>query len=849
MLPLSLFLQKALGVRQYHVASVLCQRAKVAMSHFEPTEYIRYDLLEKNINIIRKRLNRPLTLSEKIVYGHLDDPANQEIERGKTYLRLRPDRVAMQDATAQMAMLQFISSGLPKVAVPSTIHCDHLIEAQVGGEKDLRRAKDINQEVYNFLATAGAKYGVGFWRPGSGIIHQIILENYAYPGVLLIGTDSHTPNGGGLGGICIGVGGADAVDVMAGIPWELKCPKVIGVKLTGSLSGWSSPKDVILKVAGILTVKGGTGAIVEYHGPGVDSISCTGMATICNMGAEIGATTSVFPYNHRMKKYLSKTGRAEIANLADEFKDHLVPDPGCHYDQLIEINLSELKPHINGPFTPDLAHPVAEVGTVAEKEGWPVDIRVGLIGSCTNSSYEDMGRSAAVAKQALAHGLKCKSQFTITPGSEQIRATIERDGYVSAHVPLPLPHPPTPLLSNVACGWDKPQACLVRAGAGPSGCCRVPSYKLLNHPFLSPTRRPLTVPCPLLSLQAQILRDVGGIVLANACGPCIGQWDRKDIKKGEKNTIVTSYNRNFTGRNDANPETHAFVTSPEIVTALAIAGTLKFNPETDFLTGKDGKKFKLEAPDADELPQAEFDPGQDTYQHPPKDSSGQRVDVSPTSQRLQLLEPFDKWDGKDLEDLQILIKVKGKCTTDHISAAGPWLKFRGHLDNISNNLLIGAINIENGKANSVRNAVTQEFGPVPDTARYYKKHGIKWVVIGDENYGEGSSREHAALEPRHLGGRAIITKSFARIHETNLKKQGLLPLTFADPADYNKIHPVDKLTIQGLNNFTPGKPLKCIIKHPNGTQETILLNHTFNETQIEWFRAGSALNRMKELQH
>ncbi|EPY88536.1 aconitate hydratase, mitochondrial-like isoform 2 [Camelus ferus] len=701
--------QKALGVRQYHVASVLCQRAKVAMSHFEPNEYIRYDLLEKNINIVRKRLNRPLTLSEKIVYGHLDDPANQEIERGKTYLRLRPDRVAMQDATAQMAMLQFISSGLPKVAVPSTIHCDHLIEAQLGGEKDLRRAKDINQEVYNFLATAGAKYGVGFWRPGSGIIHQIILENYSYPGVLLIGTDSHTPNGGGLGGICIGVGGADAVDVMAGIPWELKCPKVIGVKLTGSLSGWTSPKDVILKVAGILTVKGGTGAIVEYHGPGVDSISCT-----------------------------------DIANLADEFKDHLVPDPGCHYDQLIEINLNELKPHINGPFTPDLAHPVAEVGSVAEKEGWPLDIRVGLIGSCTNSSYEDMGRSAAVAKQALAHGLKCKSQFTITPGSEQIRATIERDGY------------------------------------------------------------------------AQILRDVGGIVLANACGPCIGQWDRKkpgtltlmapkDIKKGEKNTIVTSYNRNFTGRNDANPETHAFVTSPEIVTALAIAGTLKFNPETDFLTGKDGKKFKLEAPDADELPHAEFDPGQDTYQHPPKDSSGQRVDVSPTSQRLQLLEPFDKWDGKDLEDLQILIKVKGKCTTDHISAAGPWLKFRGHLDNISNNLLIGAINVENGKANSVRNAVTQEFGPVPDTARYYKV-------------------------------------------ETNLKKQGLLPLTFTDPADYNKIHPVDKLTIQGLKDFAPGKPLKCIIKHPNGTQETILLNHTFNETQIEWFRAGSALNRMKELQ-
>lgn len=746
------------------------------MSHFESNDYITYEKLDKNINIVRKRLDRPLTLAEKIVYGHLDDPVKQDIVRGKTYLRLRPDRVAMQDATAQMAMLQFISSGLPRVAVPSTIHCDHLIEAQLGGEKDLQRAKDVNHEVYNFLATSAAKYGVGFWKPGSGIIHQIILENYAYPGVLLIGTDSHTPNGGGLGGICIGVGGADAVDVMANIPWELKCPNVIGVKLTGKLSGWTSPKDVILKVAGILTVKGGTGAIVEYHGPGVDSISCTGMATICNMGAEIGATTSVFPYNHRMKNYLDKTGRAEIASLAEEFKSNLVPDQGAEYDQLIEINLDELKPYINGPFTPDLANPVSEVGAVAEQKGWPLDIRVGLIGSCTNSSYEDMGRAAAVAKQALAHGLKCKSLFTITPGSEQIRATIERDGY------------------------------------------------------------------------AAILRDVGGVVLANACGPCIGQWDRKDIKKGEKNTIVTSYNRNFTGRNDANPETHAFVTSPEIVTALSIAGTLKFDPEKDFLTGADGKKFKLEAPDADELPKANFDPGQDTYQYPPKDASSERVDVNPTSQRLQLLEPFDKWNGKDLENMQILIKVKGKCTTDHISAAGPWLKFRGHLDNISNNLLIGAINIENDKANSVKNAVTQEYGPIPDTARYYKANGIKWVVIGDENYGEGSSREHAALEPRHLGGRAIIVKSFARIHETNLKKQGLLPLTFADPADYDKIHPEDKITLAGLKDLAPGKSVKCVITHQNGSQETVTLNHTFNETQIEWFQAGSALNRMKEIQ-
>ncbi|KTF81367.1 hypothetical protein cypCar_00011613 [Cyprinus carpio] len=688
-------------------------QAKVSMSRFEPNSYINYDMLRSNIDIVRKRLNRPLTLSEKIVYGHLDDPAGQEIVRGRTYLRLRPDRVAMQDATAQMAMLQFISSGLPKVAVPSTIHCDHLIEAQIGGAQDLQRAKEVNHEVYNFLASAGAKYGVGFWKPGSGIIHQ-----------------------------------------------------VIGVKLTGTLSGWTSPKDVILKVAGILTVKGGTGAIVEYHGPGVDSISCTGMATICNMGAEIGATTSVFPFNHRMKTYLEKTGRGEIAALANENQDLLVPDSGCHYDQIIEINLSELKPHINGPFTPDLAHPVSDIGSVAEKNGWPLDVKVGLIGSCTNSSYEDMGRAASLAKQALDKGLKCKAQFTVTPGSEQIRATIERDGY------------------------------------------------------------------------AKLLRDVGGVVLANACGPCIGQWDRRDVKKGEKNTIVTSFNRNFTARNDANPATHAFVTSPEIVTALAIAGTLKFNPETDFLTAPNGEKFKLVPPTGDELPARDFDPGQDTYQHPPPDGSGLKVDVNPQSNRLQLLEPFDRWSGNDLEDLRVLIKVKGKCTTDHISAAGPWLKFRGHLDNISNNLLIGAVNIENDAVNKIRNLLTGEFGGVPDVARHYKKHNVSWVVVGDENYGEGSSREHAALEPRHLGGRAIIVKSFARIHETNLKKQGLLPLTFSNPADYDKIRPDDKISI----------PLKAVIKHSDGSSETIELNHTFNETQIEWFQAGSALNRMKALQ-
>ncbi|XP_051958502.1 aconitate hydratase, mitochondrial-like [Xyrauchen texanus] len=771
-------LQLALGqgARRLHVAAALNAKAKVAMSRYEPKTYVNYDKLRSNIDIVRKRLNRPLTLSEKIVYGHLDDPAGQEIVRGRTYLRLHPDRVAMQDATAQMAMLQFISSGLPKVAVPTTIHCDHLIEAQTGGVQDLQKAKEVNQEVYNFLASAGAKYGVGFWKPGSGIIHQIILENYAYPGVMLIGTDSHTPNGGGLGCICIGVGGADAVDVMAGIPWELKCPNVIGVKLTGSLSGWTSPKDVILKVAGILTVKGGTGAIVEYHGPGVDSISCTGMATICNMGAEIGATTSVFPYNHRMKTYLEKTGRGEIAAVANENQDLLVPDSGCHYDQVIEINLNELKPHINGPFTPDLAHLVSDIGSVAEKNGWPLEVKVGLIGSCTNSSYEDMGRAASLAKQALDKGLKCKAQFTITPGSEQIRATIERDGY------------------------------------------------------------------------AKYLRDVGGVVLANACGPCIGQWDRRDVKKGEKNTIVTSFNRNFTARNDANPATHAFVTSPEIVTALAIAGTLKFNPETDFLTAPNGEKFKLVPPTGDELPSLDFNPGQDTYQHPPAEGSALKVDVNPQSNRLQLLEPFDKWNGKDLEDLLVLIKVKGKCTTDHISAAGPWLKFRGHLDNISNNLLIGAVNFENDAVNKIRNHLTGEYGGVPDVARHYKKHNISWVVVGDENYGEGSSREHAALEPRHLGGRAIIVKSFARIHETNLKKQGLLPLTFSNPADYDKIHPDDKITIVGLQSFAPGKPLNAVIKHIDGSTETIELNHTFNETQIGWFQAGSALNRMKEMQ-
>ncbi|XP_046573032.1 aconitate hydratase, mitochondrial-like [Haliotis rubra] len=761
--------------RLIHVTPVANYAQKVAMSRVEPNNMLDYDKMDHAYGIVKSRLNRPLTLSEKILYSHLDDPKNQGIERGESYLKLRPDRVAMQDATAQMALLQFISSGLPKVAVPSTVHCDHLIEAQVGGDKDLARAKDINKEVYEFLASASAKYGVGFWKPGSGIIHQIVLENYAFPGVLLIGTDSHTPNGGGLGGLCIGVGGADAVDVMADIPWELKCPKVIGVKLTGELSGWTSPKDVILKVAGILTVKGGTGAIVEYYGPGVDSISCTGMGTICNMGAEIGATTSVFPYNYRMQDYLNSTNRSDIADLANKYKHLLSADPDAKYDQIIEINLSELEPHVNGPFTPDLAHPISKLGKIAKESGWPAEIKVGLIGSCTNSSYEDMSRSASIARQAIKNGLKAKSQFTITPGSEQIRATIERDG------------------------------------------------------------------------QAQDLAGLGGVVLANACGPCIGQWDRKDVKKGEKNTIVTSYNRNFTGRNDANPATHAFVTSPELVTALAIAGDLGFNPLTDELTGADGKKFKLESPYGDELPAKGFDPGQDTYQAPPDDGFKLKVNVSPDSQRLQLLAGFDKWDGKDILDMPVLIKAKGKCTTDHISAAGQWLKYRGHLDNISNNLLIGAVNSENGEINKVRNQLSGEFGSVPETARYYKAKKVPWVVVGDENYGEGSSREHAALEPRHLGGRAIIVKSFARIHETNLKKQGMLPLTFTNPSDYDKIKPDSRISLLGLQNLTPGQNVACEIKHKDGSADKIELAHTMNDGQIQWFRAGSALNRMAEM--
>lgn len=760
--------------QHFSISSVTAGASQMAMSKFDRT-HLPYEKLEKNLKIIRDRLKRPLTLSEKVLYSHLDDPLNQDITRGSSYLRLRPDRVAMQDATAQMAMLQFISSGLHQVAVPSTIHCDHLIQARDGGEEDLERASSVNEEVYKFLQTAAAKYGVGFWKPGSGIIHQIILENYAFPGLVMVGTDSHTPNGGGLGGLCIGVGGADAVDVMASIPWELKCPNVIGIKLTGALHGWTSPKDVILRVADILTVKGGTGAIIEYHGSGVNNISCTGMGTICNMGAEIGATTSIFPFNERMAAYLRHTGRANIAEIAQQYSQLLTADPDCEYDQLIEIDLGQLQPQVNGPFTPDLAHSISRLSANAEMADWPTDIRASLIGSCTNSSYEDLSRCASIAKEALAHGLKSKVPFYITPGSEQIRATIERDGL------------------------------------------------------------------------SDIFRKFGGTILANACGPCIGQWARRDVKKGVANTIVTSYNRNFTGRNDSNPATHCFVTSPELCTALAIQGTLNFDPTSHTLRGARDEEFQLSDPFGPELPPAGFDAGQDLYEAPPLDGSSVHIEVDPKSERLQLLEPFDPWDGKDLEDMRILIKVQGKCTTDHISAAGPWLKYRGHLDNISHNMFITATNAENGELNKVKNRLTETWAAVPDVARAYKAAGEKWVVIGDENYGEGSSREHAALEPRHLGGRAIIVKSFARIHETNLKKQGLLPLTFADQDNYDRIQPADRISLIGLQNLAPGKPVECLIKHESGETEKILLNHSLNEQQIKWFKAGSALNHMKLL--
>eukprot|EP01100_Stratorugosa_tubuloviscum_P000036 TRINITY_DN100_c2_g1_i1.p1 TRINITY_DN100_c2_g1~~TRINITY_DN100_c2_g1_i1.p1 ORF type:complete len:788 (-),score=442.52 TRINITY_DN100_c2_g1_i1:104-2434(-) len=748
-------------------------RTFASMSKFEPNKNINYAKLNHNLKIIRSELGRPLTLGEKILYTHLDNPLSVKgVERGKTYLKLKPDRVAMQDATAQMAVLQFMSSGLPRTAVPSTIHCDHLIEAHKGSAQDLETAKNTNKEVYDFLSSASAKYGLGFWKPGSGIIHQIVLENYSYPGLLMIGTDSHTPNAGGLGAIAIGVGGADAVDVMADIAWELRAPKYIGVRLTGKLNGWTSAKDVILKLAGILTVKGGTGYIIEYFGPGTASLSCTGMGTICNMGAEVGATTSVFPFNERMANYLISTGRSDIANEASQFNDLLKADNEAVYDQVIEINLSELEPHINGPFTPDLAHNLSSFKEAVSKNNWPDQLSAGLIGSCTNSSYEDMARSASLVRQALSKGVQAKSLYTVTPGSEQIRATIERDGILG---------------------------------------------EFLN---------------------------VGGTVLANACGPCIGQWNRVDVKKGEKNSIITSYNRNFQSRNDSNPATHAFVASPEIVTALVLAGRLSFNPETDYLTDSNGNQFKLQPPNGDELPTKGFDSGEDTFQAPLENGDHLTVNIAKDSQRLQFLEPFDAWNGKDFLDMPILIKAKGKCTTDAISAAGPWLKYRGHLDNISNNLLIGAVNSANDQLNNVKNQFTGAWGPVPATGRDYKMRQVGWVVIGDDNYGEGSSREHAALEPRHLGGRAIITKSFARIHETNLKKQGILPLTFKNSSDYDLIDPDARVSLINLKDLAPSKPIQMIVTQPDGTKLEIELQHTMNDGQIEWFRAGSALNFM-----
>ncbi len=735
----------------------------------------------KRVNEAKAKVNRPLTLSEKILFAHLhNDQKFEDFQRGKSYVDFAPDRVAMQDATAQMALLQFMQAGRPKVAVPSTVHCDHLITAKDGNKTDLPAAVSGNKEVYEFLASVSNKYGIGFWKPGAGIIHQIVLENYAFPGGMMIGTDSHTVNAGGLGMIAIGVGGADACDVMAGLPWELKWPKLIGVKLTGKLNGWTSPKDVILKVAGILTVKGGTGAIVEYFGEGATAMSCTGKGTICNMGAEIGATTSTFGYDESMDRYLRATGRAEVADLANGIKEHLTgdaevyADPAKYFDQVIEINLSELEPHINGPFTPDLATPVSKMKEAAAANGWPTKVQVGLIGSCTNSSYEDISRAVSLAKQVAEKNLKAKAEFSITPGSEQIRFTIERDGFID------------------------------------------------------------------------IFNKIGAEVFANACGPCIGMWARAGADKKEKNTIVHSFNRNFAARQDGNPNTYAFVASPELTTALAIAGDLTFNPLTDYLTNENGEQVKLDAPTGDELPTKGFSVEDAGFLAPAADGSGIEVKVSPTSDRLQLLAPFAAWEGTDLKGLKLLIKAKGKCTTDHISMAGPWLKYRGHLDNISNNMLIGAVNFFNEKTNSVKNELTGNYDEVPKVQRAYKAAGIGSIVVGDENYGEGSSREHAAMEPRFLGVRAILVKSFARIHETNLKKQGMLALTFVNKDDYNKVQEDDVVDILGLTSFAPGKNLTIQLTHKDGSTESFEVAHTYNAQQIEWFKAGGALNIIRK---
>ena len=736
-----------------------------------------YAGMPARIEAARKLLGRPLTLAEKILYSHLHaDQKSENFERGKSYVDFSPDRVAMQDATAQMALLQFMQAGRPKVAVPSSVHCDHLIQAKAGAKTDLDRAKTESEEVFNFLASVSNKYGIGFWKPGAGIIHQIVLENYAFPGGMMIGTDSHTVNAGGLGMIAIGVGGADACDVMAGLPWELKMPKLIGVKLTGKLSGWASAKDVILKVAGILTVKGGTDKVIEYFGDGAISLSCTGKGTICNMGAEVGATTSTFGYDDSMSRYLKATGRADVAALADGIKQHLTGDPEVYadpkkyFDEVIEINLSELEPHVNGPFTPDLATPISKFKDAVIKNNWPAELKVGLIGSCTNSSYEDISRAVSIAKQVKAKGLKSKAGFMINPGSEQIRYTIDRDGFL------------------------------------------------------------------------KVFDECGAVVFTNACGPCIGMWDRMGAEKQEKNTIVHSFNRNFAKRADGNPNTYAFVASPEIVSALAIAGDLGFNPLTDTLTNEKGEQVKLDPPTGDELPSKGFAVEDAGYQAPAADGSTVKVLVDPASKRLQLLDPFASWDGVDIKGLKLLIKAKGKCTTDHISMAGPWLKFRGHLDNISNNMLIGAVNAFNEKTDSVKNQLTGEYAGVPVVQRAYKAQHIGSIVVGDENYGEGSSREHAAMEPRHLGVRAVLVKSFARIHETNLKKQGMLGLTFADKNDYNKIQEDDTIDINGLTTFTPGKQLEMVLNHKDGSKDTIKVNHSYNAQQIEWFKAGGALN-------
>ena len=741
-----------------------------------------YDNLSSKLEKIRSVINRPLTLAEKILLSHVDENENpiREFQRGKDYVYFRPDRVAMQDATAQMALLQFMQAGRPKVAVPSTVHCDHLILAQNGAKEDLASSLDLNKEVFDFLSSVSNKYGIGFWKPGAGIIHQVILENYAFPGGMMIGTDSHTVNAGGLGMVAIGVGGADAVDVMAGFPWELKFPKLIGVKLTGKMNGWTSAKDVILKVAGILTVKGGTGAIVEYFGDGADSISCTGKGTICNMGAEIGATTSLFSFDDKMYNYLKSTGRADVAELANKIAAHLAGDkevyenPEKYFDQVIEINLDELEPHINGPFTPDLATPVSKMKEMVAENGWPDKVEVGLIGSCTNSSYEDISRSAAIARQAIEKNLEVKGEFTITPGSEMIRYTIERDGFI------------------------------------------------------------------------EDFNKIGGVVLANACGPCIGQWARHGADKKEKNTIVTSFNRNFAKRNDGNPNTHGFVASPELVTVLAIAGSLSFNPITDTLINKNGEVVKLDPPSGEELPTRGFDVDDPGYQAPAEDGSNVVINVAPDSNRLQLLDSFAEWNGQDFTGLKLLIKAKGKCTTDHISMAGPWLRFRGHLDNIANNTLTGAVNYFNEQTNSVKNQLTGEYGEVPIVQRAYKAAGIGSIVVGDENYGEGSSREHAAMQPRHLGVKAILVKSFARIHETNLKKQGMLGLTFADKADYDKVQEDDNIDIIGLTEFAPEKPLTIRLTHKDGSTDEFNVNHSYNQQQIEWFKAGAALNIIKK---